>query len=123
MHWIAVLIIAAWMLTGGVLHLVVPEFFFRLVPEPLQKLAVVYLSGVAELAIGAGVLLPRMRAFAGLSFALLCAAYLPLHLWDFFRPDPIFAPPYAAGARCLIQLILIALGLSLWRRRKRPASA
>lgn len=118
MHWIAVIVIAAWMLVGGVLHMVAPQPFFRVVPDWMPELAVVYLSGVAELAIGIGVLIPRTRAIAGLAFALMCAVYLPLHAWDFFRPDPVFPPPYMASARIAVQLVLIALGLWLWRRRK-----
>lgn len=117
MHWIAILIIAVWMLLGGALHMIAPEAFFRIVPDGLPKLAVVYISGLVELAIGAAVLIPRTRAHAGLAFALLCAAFLPLHVWDFFRPDPIFDVPYAASIRILIQFGLIALGLWLWKRR------
>lgn len=112
---IAVAVIAVWMLAGGVLHLVVPEPFFRIVPNWLPELAVVYVSGLAEIAIGVGVLAPRTRALAGLAFALLCASYLPLHVWDFFRPDPIFAPPVLAATRIAVQFGLIALGLWLWR--------
>ena len=115
MRWIAVTIIAAWMLAGGLAHLVNPEVFFRIVPDGLPKLTIVYLSGLAELGIGVLVLIPRTRALAGAMFALLCAVYMPLHVWDFFRPDPIFPVPYAAAARIMTQIGLIVLGLWLWR--------
>lgn len=62
-----------------------------------------------------GVLIPRTRAAAGLAFALLCAAYLPLHVWDFFRPDPVFPVPWGTGARIMVQLGLIWLGVWVWR--------
>ena len=119
MHWIAILLIAVWMLLGGILHLVMPEPFFAVVPGWMPQLAVVYLSGLAELAIGVGVLIPRTRALAGLAFAVMCAVYLPLHVWDFFRPDPLFSVPWPAGTRIAVQLVLIALGLWLWRRESR----
>ena len=122
MHWIAIIIIAVWMLVGGVLHLITPEPFFRAVPDGLPKLAIVYLSGIAEIAIGIGVLMPRARAIAGLAFAAMCLVYLPIHAWDFFRADPIFSVPWAASARIAVQLVLIALGLWLWQRRKISAS-
>jgi len=109
-------VIAIWMLLGGTLHLVTPETFFTIVPAPLPEHAVVYASGVIELAIGVGVLFRRTRAFAGLAFAMLCAGFLPLHIWDFYRPDPIFPVPYGASLRILVQLALIGLGLYLWRR-------
>lgn len=123
MHWIAIIVIAAWMLVGGVLHMIAPTPFFRVVPDWMPELAVVYLSGLAEIAIGLGVLIPRSRALAGLVFAVMCLVYLPLHAWDFFRPDPVFSAPYMASVRIAVQLVLIALGLWLWRRRKLQAQA
>jgi uncharacterized membrane protein len=112
-------VIAIWMLLGGTLHLVTPETFFPIVPEPLPAYFVVYASGVVELAIGVGVLVPRTRAFAGLAFAVLCAGFLPLHVWDFFRADPIFPVPYWASLRIIVQLALIGMGLYLWRGARR----
>jgi len=55
----------------------------------------------------------------------LCAALRPLHLWDFFRPDPIFPPPFGAGSRVPVQSGLIWLGLRVGRAsaRRRPAAA
>lgn len=122
MHWFAIILIAVWMLLGGTLHMVTPEPFLKAVPDWLPGLAVVYLSGLAELVIGIGVLIPRTRALAGLAFAAMCLVYLPIHVWDFFRPDPIFSVPWAASARIGVQLVLIALGLWLWQRRVRPLS-
>lgn len=116
MHWIAILIIAAWMLLGGVAHMMTPETFYPIVPDWMPELAVVWLSGIAELAIGIGVLMPRTRALAGLAFAVMCVVYLPLHVWDFFRPDPIFSVPWGASIRIAVQFVLIGLGLWLWRR-------
>lgn len=115
MRIFAISIIALWMLGGGVAHLVSPEFFFQIVPNGLPKLWVVYLSGVVEIAIGAAVLVRQTRAMAGLSFAVLCLAFLPLHVWDFFRPDPVFEVPVAASIRIVVQFGLIGLGLFLWR--------
>lgn len=70
-----------------------------------------------QLGIGLAALWPRSRAYAGLAFAALCLCYLPLHLWDFWRPDPVFAPPVAASIRVVFQLFFIAAGWSLWRAR------
>jgi uncharacterized membrane protein len=119
MHWVAVALIALWMLAGGTLHMVMPEPFTRAVPGWLPGQAVVYLSGLVELAIGIGVLIPRTRALAGLAFALLCMVYLPVHVWDFFRPDPLFPVPWGAAARIAVQCAIIALGFWLWQRQKR----
>lgn len=117
MRIIAVLVIAFWMLAGGVGHILSPEEFFPVVPGWLPKWEVVILSGIAELILGVGVLIPRTRALAGLGFAIMCAVYLPLHVWDFFRPDPIFPVPVGASIRILVQFVLIGLGWYLWRSR------
>lgn len=108
---------------GGIAHIVIPESFFPIVPGWLPKLWVVYVSGLVEIAIGAAVLVSRTRAWAGLSFAILCAGFLPLHIWDFFRPDPVFEVPVAATIRILVQFGLIALGLYLWSGRNTVADA
>lgn len=112
-------LIAVWMLAGGVLHLLAPEAFYPIVPDWMPELEVVLLSGVVEIVIGLAVLFPRFRSHSGLAFAALCLSFLPLHLWDFFRPDPVFSVPVAASIRIVVQLCLIALGLWLWQGRQR----
>ena len=119
MRILAVSIIAFWMLAGGIAHLVVPDFFFQIVPDVFPKLWVVYISGIVEIMIGAAILVPKFRAIAGLCFAILCLGFLPLHVWDFFRPDPVFEVPVAASLRILVQFGLIGLGLFLWRTEPR----
>jgi uncharacterized membrane protein len=115
MKMVQIIIVAVMMLVGGTAHLLKPEIFYPLIPAPFPPWLSVIASGVVELVIGIAVLFPRCRALAGLGFAALCLAYLPLHLWDFFRPDPIFKPPLVAGGRVIVQLLFIAIGLSLWR--------
>lgn len=119
MRIFAISIIALWMLVGGIAHLVVPEFFFQIVPDVFPELWVVYVSGIVEIVIGAAILVPKLRAIAGLCFAILCLGFLPLHVWDFFRPDPVFEVPVAASLRILVQFGLIGLGLFLWRTERR----
>lgn len=113
-------LIALVMIAGGASHLAQPEQFVPLVPKFLPADIVIAVSGVVEIAIGLAVLWPRTRGLGALAFAALCAAYLPLHLWDFFRPDPVFAPPVAASVRVGVQLLFIWAGLTLWKRMGRP---
>jgi len=115
-------LVALVMIGGGLAHLASPASFAPLVPPFLPAVPVLVVAGIVQIAIGASAIWPRTRAWGGLAFAVLCAAYLPLHLWDFFRPDPVFAPPVAASLRVLMQLLFIAAGLALWRRAK-PAAA
>lgn len=110
------ILIALVMIAGGAAHLAAPDNFEPLVPAFLPATPVILATGVLQIAIGLAALLPRIRSLAGLAFAALCAAYLPLHLWDFVRPDPVFAPPVAASIRVGVQLAFITAGYSLWKR-------
>lgn len=117
------LLIALVMVAGGAAHLAAPDGFAPLVPTFLPATPVIYATGVVQIVIGLGALLPRSRSLAALAFAALCAAYLPLHLWDFVRPDPVFAPPVAASIRVAVQLAFIVAGYTLWQRTRATAPA
>ena len=123
MTGIAVAVIAGWMLIGGALHVIAPTPFFVIVPDWMPERAVVFISGLVELLIGVAVLVPRLRALAGAAFAALCLGFLPLHVWDFFRPDPVFPVPWGAAARIFVQVLLIGLGLFLWRGGRMAATS
>lgn len=104
------------MIGGGVAHFAAPQGFADLVPPFLPAVPVILAAGLVQIAIGLAVLLRPTRALGGLAFAVLCAAYLPLHLWDYVRPDPVFAPPVAATIRVVVQGLFIWAGIALWRR-------
>ena len=114
--WALTGLVAFVMIGGGLAHLAAPQGFAPLVPPFLPAIPVLIVAGLVQIGIGGAALWPRTRALGGLAFALLCAAYLPLHLWDFFRPDPVFPPPYAASARVILQGLFIWAGLTLRKR-------
>lgn len=114
--WALTALVALVMILGGVAHLASPEAFAPLVPPWLPAYPVLVAAAVVQILIGAAALWPRTRALVGLAFAALCLTYLPLHLWDYVRPDPVFAPPVAATIRMVVQLLFIWAGVTLWRR-------
>lgn len=116
LYYLPIGIIAFWMLFGAYGHFANPEFFYPFVPDFMPKKFVVYASGFVELLIGIAVLLPKYRHYAGLAFAALCLAFLPLHVWDLFRDNPAIAPLSAAIIRIIVQFILIAIGYKVWTR-------
>ncbi len=62
----------------GTLHFVAPKAFADIVPPQLPSpFALVYASGVAELACAAGLAVPRTRRIAGWATALLFVAVFP----------------------------------------------
>ncbi|WP_185903231.1 DoxX family protein [Halonotius terrestris] len=67
---------------AGVLHFVVPELYAQIIPPFLPApLALVYLSGVAEIAVGVGVLIPRTRRYAAWATIALLVAIFPANVY------------------------------------------
>lgn len=116
-----VALIAIWMLGGGVAHFLYPASFHAIVPDVFPKNFVVYTSSAVEICIGLAILIPKFRAAAGLAFAALCLGFLPLHLWDFVRPDPVFTPIISAVIRVAVQFLLIWIGWRVWQRGTKTA--
>lgn len=76
-------LLAALLLVVGVAHLVAPGKVELLVPEwwPAKRLTV-YASGVAEVVIGIGLLVPATRPWAAGVAVLMFLAYTLVHLDD-----------------------------------------
>jgi len=67
---------------AGALHFVVPELYVQIVPPILPAaLALVYLSGLAEIAVGVGVLVPQTRRYAAWGTIALLVAIFPANLY------------------------------------------
>ena len=67
---------------AGVLHFVAPELYVQIIPPILPApLALVYLSGVAEIAVGVGVLIPRTRRYAAWATIALLVAIFPANVY------------------------------------------
>ncbi|WP_435063015.1 DoxX family protein [Halobaculum sp. EA56] len=66
---------------AGVLHFVAPKVYAQVVPPELPRpLDLVYLSGIAEVALGVGVLIPRTRRASAWGLVALLAAVFPANL-------------------------------------------
>ncbi len=105
-------LIAALFVTAGVLHFVRPTFFSRIVPPALPyPLALVYISGVAEILGGVGVLVPSVRLWAGYGLIALLIAVLPANVYMAWAADRVgmgIAPVWL-WLRVPLQFVLIAL--------------
>jgi Predicted membrane protein len=67
---------------AGVLHFVAPELYVQIIPPILPApLALVYLSGVAEIAVGVGVLVPQTRRYAAWATIAMLIAIFPANLY------------------------------------------
>ncbi|NLV07841.1 DoxX family protein [Haloarcula rubripromontorii] len=75
-------VMAILYIVAGILHFVVPELYVQIVPPVLPApLALVYLSGVAEIGVGAGLLVPRTRSYAAWATIALLVAIFPANVY------------------------------------------
>jgi uncharacterized membrane protein len=110
--------IAALLFGVGTLHFVAPKQFDGIIPAELPGSPRFYThaSGVAELSIGAALLVPRVRRLAALAAAALFVAVFPGNLnmvrlwWDKGRPMRIIAL-----ARLPLQIPMVTTALKIAR--------
>ena len=108
---VSVVALAAAFVGAGALHFLRPRVFEAIVPPslPAPRL-LVYVSGVAEVAGGLGLLVPALRAWAGWGLAALLVAVFPANVF-MARQSGRFrrvAPAWALWARLPLQAVLIA---------------
>lgn len=108
---------AAAYVVAGVAHFAFPAGFVQIVPPFLPAaLLLVYLSGVAEIALGFGVLHPRTRRWAAWGLIALLLAVFPANIYmatsgvvvtgtAFGTLDP---SPLVRWGRLPLQAVLIA---------------
>ena len=104
--------LAVLMAVAGALHFVYPRAYARIVPAYLPApLTLVYVSGVAEILGGLGLLLPQTRTLAAWGLVALFIAIFPanvnmaVHHIGFGRTPP---PAWLLWARLPLQAVLIA---------------
>jgi uncharacterized membrane protein len=115
------LVMAAFYLVAGVIHLRSPEAFLPIVPDwvPMPR-AVVLFTGVCELAGAVALLVPRLRWWAGVMLAAYAVAVYPANIkhamegialaggqqtWAYHAPRLAFQPVlvwWALFAGCVI---------------------
>lgn len=94
---------------AGIMHFVIPRTYESIVPDWLPaRRAIVYASGLAEIAGGAAVMHERTRrAGARFSIATLLAVF-PANLHMALNPERFPVPRRALYARLPVQLLFIA---------------
>jgi len=109
-------ILALFIIMGGIQHFMNPTFYFPFVPDFLvYKLAIIYVSGVVEILFGLLLLINKYKSLGALAVLVLMLAFLPIHIWDVFSDTPAIGSHTAALIRLPIQLVLIAISFKLRR--------
>ncbi|MCB9603114.1 MAG: DoxX family protein [Sandaracinus sp.] len=108
---------------AGLNHFLDPGFYLRMMPPYLPwHEGLVALSGVAEIALGLAVLLPRLRPWAGLGLVALLLAVFPANLHMALHPEDFASfPSWGLYLRLPVQVLLIAW--AWWATRPEPARA
>src|ERR1700677_636225 len=105
---------------AGIMHFVIPKVYHRIVPPYLPaRRAIVYASGVAEIAGGAGLMVPRLRRPAGWWLIATLVAVFPANLHMALHSDEFPDIPGGAvslWARLPFQGVFVAWVLSAMRR-------
>lgn len=105
-------VLAVCMVVAGVLHFVQPEPFIRIVPGFLPApAALVYISGVIEIMLGIGLLVPALRQISAWGLVALFIAVFPANLnmaINHIQIDGIPNTWWFQAIRLPFQLVLIA---------------
>lgn len=106
-------LMAAFYIAAGVNHFLSPDFYVAIMPPYLPwHLELVYLSGIAEIVCGVGLLIPRTRVLAAWATIALLIAIFPANLHVALNDVPLAGRTEGAGiwnwVRLPFQLVLIA---------------
>lgn len=111
--WVIVSIfLAGLMMVSGIYHLYNPEFYVPIVPSFMPfPLAIVYLSGIIELLLGIVTLFLNQKytKFGLFGIFILMVIFLPLHLSDALKDQPVIGSHTVANIRLFFQFVLIWL--------------
>ena len=107
-------VMAAFYVFAGVMHFVRPDVYLPMMPPYLPWPGqLVFLSGVAEVALGLAILVPRLRPVAAWGIILLLIAVFPANIHIALNNVPLFGNPEGAGIWNWVRLPMQGV-LALW---------
>ena len=103
-RWLA----AAFYIFAGIAHFRRPDFYLQMMPPWLPAhAALVQISGVAEVAGGIGLLVPRFRQTAGIGLIVLLIAIFPANIQMLLNARARHEPEVLLWLRLPLQPLLI----------------
>ncbi|MFC0523777.1 hypothetical protein ACFFGV_09385 [Pontibacillus salicampi] len=94
--------------TAGVMHFIVVDSFVTIVPAALPaKEWIVYVTGVMEIVLAIGLLLPNTRRISGKMIALFLVLVFPANIYSAIAGIPATVNPMFLWIRLLFQPLLI----------------
>ena len=108
-------------IVAGTLHFIMPDYYTAIVPSYLPApQALVALSGVAEIAGGIGLMIPRLQQAAGVGLVLLLLVVFPANFEMLRQARAQSGSPWVETVlwlRLPLQIVLIWLAWRLSRPR------
>lgn len=131
-RWALLITMAALYIGFGFVHILHADAFLPIMPTfvPFPK-AVVIATGLCEVAGGVGLLIPRLRGFAGVMLALYAICVFPANLKHAFEHIDIPSLPHGwwyHGPRLAFQPVFVwwalyCAGVIDWPFRRRQSEA
>lgn len=104
------------LILSAVAHIVSPDMYAEMIPQGIPKDLANIVAAISEAGIGILLILPQYRKWGGLAFALLMIAFLPIHIWDMLKENPMIGPSPAGEVRIVIQLLFIYSGWWIYKK-------
>jgi uncharacterized membrane protein len=123
MQRVFLVLAAIFYIGAGINHFVHPVFYLKIMPPYIPwHLAMVQISGVAEVAGGVGLLIPSMRRAAAWGLVALLIAVFPANVYAAMNFTPMPEHPWAYYAVWLrLPFQLVPIYWVLWCTKERRA--
>lgn len=108
------IIFGLFFLYAGIMHFVKPSFFKNFIPDFFPKLAVNYIFGFIEIALGIGLFFNKTAKEAAIGIFVLMILFLPIHIWDVTRTRPAIGSIKLAIIRIPLQFLLMYLSFLIY---------
>ncbi len=104
----ALFLMASFYVFAGIMHLIKPGFFLKIMPPfiPYHK-ELVFLSGIAEILLGVGLLFPDTRSMAAIGLVILLIMVFPANIYMAFGEKFQSISPLIRFGRLPLQYLLI----------------
>lgn len=104
---ILTLLFGIFMLGNGCYHFSKPETYFPFIPNFLPKEPINYTVAIIEILGGISVFIPQTRYLGIIAILIMMIAFLPIHIIDIFRENPLIGTKIVAFQRLGLQFVFI----------------
>ncbi len=101
------LLFGIFMIGNGMYHFSNPKTYFPFIPNFLPKKTINYLVATIEILVGISVFIPQTLNFGTGIIFIMMLGFLPIHIIDVFRENPLIGTKQMAYQRVVLQLAFV----------------